>query len=111
MTQLTFFRMPRPPDPLEFETQCALADLLEVSLAKGWWYSAIPSGELRTKETARRLKAMGVKPGMSDLLFIGPDNFYFLELKRRGMKLRPEQSVFLDFVKRAGGFAEVADTF
>lgn len=88
-------RLRKPKPALEFETQCALVRMLDYALAPGWWFSAIPSGELRTKKTGARLKAMGLKPGMFDLLFISPDgDHHWLELKRKGERLNANQDEF-----------------
>lgn len=73
----------KPRPALEKDMQIALVDMLRVAAKPEWFWSAIPSGELRTEKTGALLKRLGLKPGMPDLLFIGPDGrCYFLELKR-----------------------------
>jgi hypothetical protein len=110
--------------PLEYKMQIALAGLLRLLCRPGvdWWHT--PNGELRDKRHAAKLKAMGVRPGVADFLFtwgvlvsavadpqvrIFPQNL-FLELKRRGEHLSPEQEQFRDSMMAKGSFYEVADS-
>jgi hypothetical protein len=110
-------------NPLEYKMQIALAELLRLLGRKGvdWWHT--PNGELRNKRHAAKLKAMGVRPGVADFFFtwgepvsvaaepqvrIFPQNL-FLELKRRGEHLSPDQEQFRDSVTVKGSFYEVAD--
>ena len=72
----------KPPPALERATHIAIADLLHWGLSAGWWFSHIPSGELRTNATGKLLKRMGTKPGMADFMLLGPPGVHFLELKR-----------------------------
>lgn len=55
----------------------------------------VPNGEYRDWQTAKRLKALGVRPGFPDLLLLvprGPYHGLAIELKRRsGGKLSEEQ--------------------
>ena len=60
-----------------------------------WQWVHIPSGELRNKITAYRLKRMGSKPGWPDFLLLDPSGRpFFLELKREGGRLSPAQKDF-----------------
>lgn len=73
----------RMPPPIERRLHCALADTLRIACRPGWWWSHVPSGELRTKETGALLLRLGLRPGMFDLLFIDPaGQHYWMELKR-----------------------------
>jgi len=73
----------RMPPPIERRTHIAIADLLRVACRPGWFWSHVPSGELRTKETGALLLRLGLKPGMFDLLLISPSGVHhWLELKR-----------------------------
>jgi hypothetical protein len=75
-----------------------VADVLDRWLAPDWIFTHIASGELRDKATAGRLKRMGVKPGWPDFILISPEGrSHFLELKRRGGRLTPEQAAFADW--------------
>lgn len=80
----------------ERATHIAVADMLAKLARPDWWWSTIPSGELRTKETGALLRRMGVRPGIPDLLFIAPDgSTRWLELKRgRAGRLSPAQLEF-----------------
>jgi hypothetical protein len=79
-------KRPRRPKPvLERRTHIAIADMLWKLGKPEWWWSHIPSGELRSEATGALLKRMGLKPGMGDFLFIGPAGDHrWLELKRQG---------------------------
>lgn len=112
-------------DPLEYKMQIALNELLKLVLRDGrvdWWHT--PNGEWRDIKTAAKLKAMGVRPGVADFFFTWaelvsvvaepsvqkfPRNL-FLELKRRGLDLSPEQEQFRDSVTAKGSWYEVADS-
>ena len=81
----------RPPTAKELALHMALEQLLLHDCSPFWRYTHIPSGELRDKRTAAKLKAMGVKPGWPDFMFVGPRQMFFLELKRAGEKPSDEQ--------------------
>lgn len=106
-------RFRKPPPALEFETQCALVRTLQEYANPEWFWTAFPSGEKRTKATAGRLKAMGVKPGVSDFVFISPDGlFHGLELKRGKLgRLSASQESFAAWCGRHGVAYEVAGSF
>jgi hypothetical protein len=100
--QLSLFKGPRQRGVTvklqaasEFELHCAVADTLNVSLSEGWYWTTIDHGEERPIAAARRLKRKGVKPGLADLLLIGPDGrHYWIELKTKGGRLTEEQEDF-----------------
>lgn len=98
------------PPPLEFKMHVALEALLRHALLPKWIYTHIPSGELRDKVTASRLKAMGLKRGWPDFIFIGPDTVFFLELKRKGEKQTEEQKIIAAGIKACGFLYHLSDT-
>lgn len=55
--------------------RCALPDVV-------WWHT--PNGGKRVAFEAKRLKQMGVKPGIHDLLFLHRGRLFGLELKAPG---------------------------
>lgn len=66
-----------------------------------YWHT--PNGELRNKRTAAKIKAMGCRPGIPDLVFILPDGrTAFLELKMPGGSLSPAQRDFRTAVEALG---------
>ena len=77
-----------------------------------YWHSA--NGERRDKATAAKLKRMGVKAGVADLVGLVPANggltFFALELKSAQGRLTKEQRAFLDMVSDGGGFAAWASS-
>ena len=80
----------------------------------GFYLLAIPNGGRRDKITGARLKAEGVKPGVSDLLLpLRRQGFagLWLELKAPGEKPTKVQREWLDRMARAGYRAEWADSW
>lgn len=68
------------------------------------------NGEKRDKVTAARLKGMGVKPGVPDLLLLYPKGCYIgmaIELKYAGNRPSTEQKVWLQQLRAVGYFAAV----
>ena len=69
------------------------------------WFHAIPNGGLRDKITASKLKAEGVKPGVSDTFLPvkrPPYSGLYIEMKKPGWKETKEQKEFGDFVRHQG---------
>jgi len=103
----------KPPDALERELHIAVTDHIRWAIRPDviWFHPA--NGELRSDSTGALLKRMGVRPGVSDLLFAAPPRarLHALELKRRGKRPTPEQTAFLDAVRAIGGLSEWTDTY
>lgn len=64
----------------------------------------VANGELRNKRTAAKLRAMGVKSGVHDLIFLGRGGkAIFIELKRKGnTKPSPNQEKFHALITKLG---------
>ena len=76
------------PPPKEFELQIAIMGQFRWRRAPGWKGFHTANGEKRDKRTGAKLKAMGVEPGIPDLVFIAPDGrAHFLEVKRKGERV------------------------
>lgn len=75
---------------------------------------AIPNGGFRNKLEAKRLKAAGVKKGVSDIFFALPvmqASGLWIELKApkpHDTKVTPEQSAWIERMVRAGYMAGIA---
>jgi hypothetical protein len=106
-------RFRKAPPPLEVKTHIAIADLLRLKANPEWFWSAFPAGEMRTKATAAKLYRMGVKAGVSDLIFIAPTGrFLGLEIKRGRLgRLSEAQEAFADWCARHGVTYAVADSY
>lgn len=79
----------------EFKLHCAIVELLNLSADPRvlWWHNA--SGEHRSAITGARLKRMGVKRGVPDLMFILADGCAALmEIKFGKGRMTPEQAAF-----------------
>ena len=71
----------------------------------------IPNGGKRSKSEAARFKAMGVKPGVSDIFLPVARGIYhglYIELKAKDGRLSKDQAEFLHDVKEMGYFGCVA---
>jgi hypothetical protein len=66
-----------------------------------WWHT--PNGEQREIHTARKLKRMGVRAGVPDLVFILPNGqAAFIELKVPGKETTGGQDDFIELAKDCG---------
>ena len=72
-----------------------------------WHHPA--TGELRDPATATKLKRMGVRAGLPDLLLLIAGRLHGLELKReRGGRVSPAQRAMHDELRAAGAIVETA---
>jgi hypothetical protein len=93
----------------EFELHCAIADTLRVSLNKDWYWTSIEHGGWKDKVTAQKHHRKGIRPGIPDLLLIGPDGtHYWLEIKIKGGRLSDDQKAFLAALDDRRVWREVA---
>jgi VRR-NUC domain len=87
----------------EEQIQVEVADWLDRNLPADWRWFHPPNGGWRKKSTAARLKGMGVKAGVADVVVCrpsGPD--IWIELKAFGGVLSPAQVKWRDWCKSAG---------
>lgn len=109
---LTRRKAKKPPPAKEFAIHCMVADTLRIACSPGWIWWHTPNGELRNRSTAGRLKRMGVKPGITDILLLSPQGqLHALELKAKGDRPSTEQFSFMGVVCLSGGRAQWADSF
>jgi hypothetical protein len=72
-----------------------------------WWHC--PNGAHMGIRQGALMKALGLRPGVSDLCFLRNGQFYALELKQlKGGRESAEQEQFLTDVIRQGGIAAIA---
>ncbi len=84
----------------------------KIPVAELKWLFAIPNGGQRDARVGANLKAEGVKPGVSDLMFpVARFGYHglFIEMKKPGGKPSLEQKDFLAFTKEQGYAVVVAD--
>lgn len=112
------YRRVKAPEPSELQIHVAVVEHCRRLIKPGVLFFHCPNGEFRNKRTAAKLKAMGVLPGVADLIFIraapwsfdcAPD-ILFLELKRKGEKQSDNQLAFEQRVKACGAQYRVADS-
>lgn len=77
----------------EHQIQCAVARYLDLALDDipdcTWW--AVPNGGFRDVRTASKLKAEGVKPGVSDIMILWGGRLICIELKTALGRQSPDQ--------------------
>jgi hypothetical protein len=101
----------------EHSHQCALFCWMNQNLDKYpelKWAFAVPNGGERNVAVAGRLKAEGVKSGISDICFPFSRcgyNSLFIEMKKPGGKESANQKEFGAFVREAGSAYECCDTW
>ena len=96
----------------EFALQCQLAQVLQyANPGVIWWHT--PNEGVRSKGVGGRLKAAGMKAGVSDFLFVLPPagRLAALEIKAHGGKCTELQTAFLNQVVSAGGLAAWCNNF
>ena len=71
-------------------------------------YAHVPNGEARARGLGGKLKALGTRAGMPDLIACHAGRFYGLELKREGGRLTDTQRKTLDDLEAAGACVAVA---
>ncbi len=87
----------------EFELHKTCAEFLDWTLPPDVVWFHVPNGEKRSKATAGKLKAMGVKPGVPDICIVHGGAIYFIELKRpKGRVASGDQSIMQERLRRAG---------
>jgi hypothetical protein len=97
------------PVPTERETQITLVDAIHKGgLNPQWKFTHVPHGEYRHIATALRLQKMGTMKGFPDFVFIGPRMMLFIELKREGGRLSPEQEAWMHHIIHCGFTYHVA---
>jgi hypothetical protein len=96
----------RVPSVKEHQLQIQFVSLMKWALRPDVIMFHVPNGEVRDKVAAAKLKAMGVLPGVSDLVFVWKKywedsegshtapGILFLELKRLDGRLTSEQAAF-----------------
>jgi len=92
----------------ETALQCTIVQHLQARGMPGLVFFHCPNGGYRTKAEAGILKAMGVRPGVSDLILLHQNKTFALELKAQGGRATEEQMAFLSDADRAGAFTALA---
>ena len=96
--------------PLELTLHKAVVQALQEHCYPYWCWFHVPNGAPTNAITGARFKAMGLKPGIPDLVLVAPDNTVrFLELKREGGKLSEAQLDFQVFCIAHGHQHAVVD--
>ena len=97
----------------ESEVQRALCQHIEIRGVPGLVWFAVPNGNKLGGKISRKgiaiqgsiNRGLGVKAGVSDLIFLHDSRFFALELKVGKNKPTEQQLQFIDRVNEAGGYA------
>lgn len=96
------------PEPSELQIHIAVVQHLKYRARKGVCFFHAANGERREARDAAKLKAMGVTPGIPDLMIVADGKTYGLELKTSRGRLSPAQKGMLDVLNAAGAYTAVA---
>lgn len=89
--------------------QTSVVDLIDWAVPGAVLFS-VPNEGVRTLAEAMRLRKMGLRAGVADLVLVHTGRAYFIECKSRTGKLTPEQQSFARDAKAAGAeYAVVRD--
>ena len=93
----------------EFHLHCAVVQHLRVAGLRDVFWFHPANGEARSPRTGAKLKRMGTRPGVPDLVVIVGGSAHGLELKAHGGRQSPSQKLAQKDWEEAGGVYEVAD--
>lgn len=87
----------------------AVAEHLRLRAVPGlvWWHT--PNGGARSKAEGAIFKAMGVRAGVSDFIFVHNNRIYALELKAEGGRATESQLKFLSDIDAAGAHTAIPE--
>ncbi len=91
----------------EEDLQRTVAEYLDIiAPIRGFWWSHIAHGGFRTRAEAGIFKAMGLKPGIADILILASYQdityVYWIELKAEGRKQSDNQIAFQEAMEELG---------
>lgn len=92
------------PRQEEHKLQCDIVNylfLMEGS-RKDFYFFSVPNGGWRNPTVASKLKAEGVRSGVSDLVLLHKGKAYFVEIKTDKGRQSETQVYFEDIVKKLG---------
>lgn len=90
----------KPPAPLEIDIVQSFRKRLYMA-APAIKVVAIPNAGRRTQWEAMRAKKEGLSKGFPDVMCIGPAGLIaYIEFKRKGGTIKPEQQEWIDLLKR-----------
>jgi VRR-NUC domain len=96
----------------EYVLHCQVVELLNKSGVTDLMYWHTPNGSKRHIVEAVKLKAMGTRKGVSDLIIAMPNGeMAYLELKGPKGRLSPEQKDFLERMHSMGHWTHVSTNF
>jgi len=94
---------------IEDDIQKGVVTHLQIRGARGLVFFHVPNAP-RSPQTGARLKAMGMRAGVSDLILVHNEKIYALELKAPGRRATVEQMQFLTEMGEQGAFTGICDS-
>jgi hypothetical protein len=99
---------PKLPEPSEDQIHFAVVSHLRTRAREDVVFWHTPNQGIRTKAGAAKLKAMGLTPGVPDLVIYAEGQLYALELKTTKGRLSRAQDDMLKALRHAGAHAVAA---
>lgn len=97
-------RVKKPPAVKESTISRQVASYLDLALPSGSVFTHIASGGARSKATAGRLRAEGVRPGACDfVIVVSGVGTIWIELKNSTGRLSPEQRSWSEAIRHTPG--------
>lgn len=93
----------------ESAIQRAVVQHLRMRGVPGLVFFHVPNGGYRSKSEAAQFKAMGVLPGVADLILFHDGKLHALELKAPGGRASEAQLKFISDIDRAGAYTALAE--
>src|SRR5450755_427866 len=93
---------------IEDDIQKSVVTHLMIRGVPGLVFFHVPNAP-RSAQTGARLKSMGMRAGVSDLILVHDERIYALELKAPGKRPTTEQHEFIAEMTHAGAFCCVCD--
>jgi|ETNvirnome_2_130_1030620.scaffolds.fasta_scaffold00094_32 hypothetical protein len=93
---------------LEQDLHEAVAEYLDRGLTDATFWFHPANGEKRPRATAAKLKRMGVKAGVPDIVILHGGKVFCIELKAPGKTFSTVQDGACAAIERAGGVVELA---
>ena len=103
-TDLFGHKVARVPPAREIALHGQVADALRWGALPNWRFTHFPAGEQRDPRVGAKLQRMGLAKGWPDLILLAPNGGgpRFMELKRAGMGMTPEQALFRSWCEDNG---------
>lgn len=94
----------------EYDLQRVIVQHLRLRAADGVLWFHVPNGLKSDGRAVTRMKAIGLTPGVADLVIVVNGETHFLEMKAKGGRARDSQLAFCEWALASGCDYAIADT-